>query len=97
MIKVTADKGNVSVHEVSGNGVQIMSELCCIVAAVCQGWSEDEYDREENEKAMIECVARTLLNAEDNLNGKKVNRSYVCYFVHAVFNVIRINCRLLNR
>ena len=73
MIKVTADKGDVNIHEVSGNGAQIMSELCCIVAAVCQGWSEDEEDSEGMKKSMIRCVARTLIGAEDKLNGKKVD------------------------
>ena len=99
MIKVTANKGEVDVHEVSGNAVQIMTELCCIVAAVCQGWCEDEEDSEGMKTFMIKRVADALSwsESEGKLNGKKVNRWNSCYFVHAVFNVSRIYCRLFNR
>lgn len=73
MIRVTSNNGIVDVHEVSGNGVQVMSDLCCIVAAVCQGWCEDEEDSEGMKRRMILSVARTLLMAEEELNGKKVD------------------------
>ena len=73
MIKVTANEGTVDVHEVSGSGTQIMSEICYIVAAVCQGWSEDEEESELIRKNMIEAIARTLLVTEGKINGKKVN------------------------
>lgn len=73
MIKVTSNEGVVDVHDASGSRRQIMSELCCIVAAVCQGWSEDEEDSEFIRKLMIETIASTLLMAEDKIIGKKVN------------------------
>lgn len=73
MINVTSNEGTVDVHEVSGSSRQIMSELCCIIAAVCQGWAEDEEDSETIRKNMIEAIARTLLITEDKIIGKKVN------------------------
>ena len=73
MIKVTSNEGTVDVHEISGRGTQIMSELCCIVAAVCEVWSGDEEDCEVIRKNMIEAIARTLLITERKIIGKKVN------------------------
>lgn len=73
MIKVTSNEGTVDVHEVSGSVTQIMFEGCCIVAAVCQGWAEDEEDSETIRKNMIEEIARTLLITEGKIIGKKVN------------------------
>lgn len=39
MIKVKCEKGYVHVDEMEGNLGQIMSELCCIVDAVCTGFA----------------------------------------------------------
>lgn len=63
MIKVTANKGCVDVAEVAGTGHNVMSELCCIVDAVCTGWcsDEDEEIRDDMKRSMIKTVAYTLL------------------------------------
>lgn len=64
MIKVTVNKNECEVHEASGTGVIIMSELCLIVKAVCSGFAQDE----DNPKAfcsnMVLAVARALMIAE---------------------------------
>ena len=73
MIKVSANRCNVKIHEVSGSGIDIISELCCIVVAICQGWCSDEEDSEGMKKSMIDYVAKTLLENEEFLNGKKVD------------------------
>lgn len=67
MIKVNCNDGIVNVENVSGSGVQVMSELCCIVDAVCTGWCSDEEEsiRDNLKGEMIRTVAHAL--AERNL------------------------------
>lgn len=60
MIKLTINKGNCTIHEISGNGVVIMSELCTIVKAVCTAFTEDEKDREKLCSNMVLMVSNAL-------------------------------------
>ena len=63
MINVTCDKGNVHVAKMEGNALEIMSELCCIVDAICGAWCSDEKVSLKNDMqtAMIRSVAVTLI------------------------------------
>ena len=42
MIKSEVNKGEVTLTQVEGTGLTIMSELCCLVKAVCTGFFADE-------------------------------------------------------
>lgn len=64
MIKLTINKGNCDIHEISGNGLGIMSELCVIVKAVCTSFTEDEKDREELCSKMVLMVSNALKYGE---------------------------------
>lgn len=64
MIKVTVNKGECDVHEVSGTGIVIMSELCVIVKAVCAGYAQDESDPKKFCSSMVTSVAHALMVAE---------------------------------
>ena len=69
MIKLTIDKGNCDIREISGNGVDIMSELCVIVKAVCTAFTEDEKDSEELCSNMVLMVSNALKCGEDTKWG----------------------------
>lgn len=75
MIKVTCNEGMVNVHEVNGSGIRIISELCCIVAAVCEGWCSDEEEsiRDFMKHVMILQVASALKEHEVLLHGEEVS------------------------
>lgn len=61
MIKSEVNKGHVYIKEIEGNGLTIMSELCCLVKAVCMGFCEDEKDSEGMTSRMILSVADALI------------------------------------
>lgn len=60
MIKVEVNEGFVHVSNVEGDGVLIMSELCCMVSSVCTAYCSDEEDGEEMTKQMILLVSNAL-------------------------------------
>ena len=68
MIKLTINRGDCRIKETSGNGVEIMSELCVIVKAVCTAFTEDE--KEERDKL---CSNMVLLISNALKFGEKVN------------------------
>ena len=73
MIKVEVNKGYVDIKELSGTGINIMSELCCLVKAVCQGYCEDEDNSKEKCSHMVLAVADALEFAEKTgFVGKKI-------------------------
>ena len=59
MIKVTANNGEVIVKRAEGTALILMTELCCIVKAVCTGFCKDE----ENSEAMIESMVIAIADA----------------------------------
>ena len=63
MIKVKGEKGYVHVDEMEGNLGQIMSELCCIVDAVCTGFCSDEPEQIKDymRTKMIRTIAEALI------------------------------------
>lgn len=65
MIKLEANKGEINIIEASGDGYTLMSELCCIVKAVCTGYCKDEDKSKEMTKHMVLCVAVALKCAEN--------------------------------
>ena len=65
MIKLEANKGEVTIIEASGDGYTLMSELCCIVKAVCTGYCKDEDKSKEMTKKMVLTVAVALKCAEN--------------------------------
>lgn len=69
MIKLTVNKDNINIHEISGNGVDIMSELCVIVEAVCTAFTENEKDSEKMCSEMVLVVANTLKVGEETKWG----------------------------
>ena len=42
MIDIKVDVDKVTIRNVEGNGLRIMSELCVIVDSVCSAWASDE-------------------------------------------------------
>ena len=64
MIKVKVNRGKVDIEEMEGNGVNLMSEACCIVKAICTAFCEDETDKESMTKDMIFTIAKTLMLVE---------------------------------
>ena len=69
MIKLTINKGNCSIDEISGNGAVIMSELCVIVKAVCTAFTEDEEERDKLCSNMVLMVSNALKCGEDTKWG----------------------------
>ena len=65
MIKLEANKGEVNIIEAHGDGYTLMSELCCIVKAVCTGYCKDEEHSKEMTKDMVLSVAVALRCAEN--------------------------------
>lgn len=60
MIKSEVNKGEVTIMEVEGTGLTIMSELCCLVKAVCIGYCADEEHSEEMTSTMVLHIAEAL-------------------------------------
>lgn len=71
MIKVVVNRGNVDIAEVCGNGLTLMSELCCLVKAVCTAFCEDEKDSREMTREMVLAVANALAHHEKNMEAVK--------------------------
>ena len=67
MIKSEVNKGEVNIIEANGDGYTLMSELCCIVKAVCTGYCRDEEHSEEMRKQMVLTVV-TALKCAENIN-----------------------------
>lgn len=65
MIKIEVNRGKVDIKEAEGNGFVLMSELCCIVKAICSAFCENEPDSKEMQSKMILSVAEALVAAED--------------------------------
>lgn len=65
MINVNANNGRVVIKHAEGTAVILMSELCCIVNAVCTAFCEDEENSEEMRKGMIITIADALKSKED--------------------------------
>ena len=65
MIKLTVNRGKINIDEISGNGVDIMSELCVIVKAVCTAFTEDEKERDKLCSNMVLMVSNALKLGED--------------------------------
>lgn len=64
MIKITIDRGDCNIEEASGTGLTLMSELCVIVKAVCDGYSKVEDNSKELCSNMVLSVAHALLAGE---------------------------------
>lgn len=64
MIKVTANNGEVIVKRAEGTALILMTELCCIVKAVCTGFCKDEENSEELIKAMVISISDALRYVE---------------------------------
>ena len=69
MIKLTINRGDINIDEISGNGVDIMSELCVIVKAVCTAFTEDEKESEKLCSNMVLMVSNALKYGEDTKWG----------------------------
>ena len=72
MIKVVVNRGTVDIAEICGNGLTLMSELCCLVKAVCTAFCEDEEDSKEMTKEMILAVAEALEHHEKFMEAVKI-------------------------
>lgn len=71
MIKVVVNRGNVDIKEICGNGLTLMTELCCLVKAVCTAFCEDEEDSKELIKEMVLAVADALEHHEKLMEAVK--------------------------
>ena len=69
MIKAEVNGGNVNIKDAKGNGVVLMSELCCLVKAVCIAYSEDEIDSKGMAREMVLLVADALKQGEEIERG----------------------------
>lgn len=72
MIKLTINKEHIDIHEISGNGVDIMSELCVIVKAVCTAFTEDKKERDKLCSNMVLMVSNALKYGEDRNWGADI-------------------------
>lgn len=61
MVKATCNLGEIEMT-VEGTGALIMTELCRIVDAVCERFTEDEEDADSFKRVMIKQVAYALLH-----------------------------------
>ena len=64
MIKLTVNLGECNIEEASGTGVTLISELCVIVKAVCDGYSKDEDNSKGFSNSMVLAVVHALLACE---------------------------------
>lgn len=73
MIKVKCEKSYVYVDEMRGKSGQIMSELCCIVDAVCTGFCshEPEEIKDYMRTKMIRTIAEILLEKNSDEKNNK--------------------------
>ena len=71
MIKAEVNKGNVDIIEAEGNGLVLMSELCCMVKAVCTAYFEDEEHSKEMTRRMVLAVADALKVGEESMQADK--------------------------
>lgn len=69
MIKSEVNKGEVSLTHVEGTALTIMSELCCLVKAVCTGFFADEEHSKEMTSRMVLMVADALKFGEETKWG----------------------------
>lgn len=65
MIKVEVKRGAVDIKEAEGNGLCLMSELCCLVKAICTAYNEDESNKDELTSNMVLMVADALKYGEE--------------------------------
>ena len=65
MIKLTINWGQCDIEEISGNCLDIMSELCVIVKAVCTAFTEDEKERDKLSSNMVLMVSNALKLGEE--------------------------------
>lgn len=63
MIKATVNGGNVHLHEIEGNAIELSSELCCLVEAVMTAWTSDEAEdeRDSMRSELIATVGKALI------------------------------------
>ena len=61
MIDIKVDADEITIRNVEGNGLRIMSELCIIVDSVCSAWAADE---EEDAKVFRRVM---MLNIADTI------------------------------
>lgn len=69
MIDVKVNMGTVDIKCAKGSGLHLMSELCCLVNAVCTGYCENEEHSKEMTSRMILMVADALKFGEETKWG----------------------------